>query len=225
MNTVQVESQNVLMVADALFQTHGFEHTSLSDIATQADIPLELLEREFACKETLALAIYNALSVQSQEQAEEIDTAPISEMYYIVLEQRLSLLADHSEVSSILFANAMRPNAQVTAAEIATGTRDPMMQAIRHIIDNSSNKPRKGSDDLMYFLYAFHFLVIVFWLYDRTEDKAASHMFTGFLRDLLKTLQPMLVLPMISKALTNMAKIMMVVFGGARLVDPKQRKQ
>ena len=70
------------------------------------------------------------------------------------------------------------------------------------------------------FLYAFHFLVIVFWLYDRSDEKEASHMFTGFLREFVKLVRPMMVMPMVGKAMNRMAKIMMVVFGGARLVDP-----
>jgi len=223
MDQVPVHAHNVLNIADELFQARGYEQVSLGDIADHTDTPVEILERDFGCKDQLALAIYTQLSEQSQQSAQEINPAPISEMYYRVLEERLALLSDHSEVSSILFANAMRPNASITASQIASGLRDPIMQMMQSIVENASDKPKRGADDLTLFLYAFHFLVIVFWLYDRTDDKVASHMFTAFLRDLIKTLQPMLVLPMLSKAMTKMAKIMMVVFGGARIVDPRQK--
>ncbi|MEM9955558.1 MAG: TetR/AcrR family transcriptional regulator [Chloroflexota bacterium] len=223
MSHVQVQPHNILDTADALFEAQGYDNTTLRDIAQQVDIPLELLERDYACKDEIALAIYQQLSEQSHELAQTIASAPISEMYYTVLEQRLSLLTDHSEVSSILFANAMRPQARITASDIAPGSRDPIMQIMHCIVDKASDKPKRGAEDLTLFLYAFHFLVVVFWLYDRTDNKTASHMFTSFLRDLLKTLQPMLVLPLLRKALTNMAKIMMVIVGGARLVDKPKK--
>src|SRR5690606_10324038 len=109
--------------------------------------------------------------------AKDLPEGSISERYFTVMEEKLSQLSAHQEAVSALFAIAMRPKSGITAAEISPGMRDPMMALMQQLIDQADDKPAKDEDELALFLYAFHFLVIVFWLYDRTDEKEASHLF------------------------------------------------
>lgn len=213
-------TQNAILdTANTLFQAQGFDTISLSDIATHAHIPLDTIARDYSSTTQIALHIYNRLSQQSLETAQDIAPAALSEQYYTLLEQRLTSLEAHSEAVSILFATAMRPSASITASDLSSGKSDPMMHAMQFIVDTSSDKFTRDSDEMVLFLYAFHFLVIIFWLYDRSDDKAASHMFTHFIRDFIKAIRPMMVMPFVIKALRNVSQIMLVVFGGAHIVE------
>lgn len=217
----QLKHEGVLETAATLFERDGYDETSLQDIATVADVPLASLKKDYPCKEQIALALYQTMAESTLSSAGNLAGGSISERYFRVLENRLTQLSHHEETVSALFAGAMRPKSTITASDISPGMRDPMMAVMQAIIQDADDKPLKDEEELAYFLYAFHFLVIVFWLYDRTEEKEASHMFTGFLREFVKLVRPMMVMPMVGKAMNRVAKIMMVIFGGAHLIDPE----
>lgn len=213
------DNEVILETANRLFNESGFEHTSLETIANKAQISAEALKQEYTCKEEIALKIYHQMAQSSLSQLENLPDGTISERYFTVMEDKLVQLKTHQEAVSVLFATAMRPSSNITAADISPGLRDPMMAVMQEIIVSASDNPNKGEEELALFLYTFHFLVIVFYLYDRTKDKEASHMFTTFLREFVRMVRPMMVMPMVTKALNKVSKIMMVIFGGAKLMD------
>src|SRR5690606_14430070 len=110
---------------------------------------------------------------------------------------------------------------EITPPMISPGLSDPLMHAMQALIKQADDAPGKDddSDNLAMLLYSFHSLVMLFWLYDRTEGKRATLLFINFLRDFVKLMRPMMMMPLVNKALMKMAKIMMLVFGGARFVE------
>ena len=219
MTESQFDSRRVLEVAGVLFETCGFEETSLQAIADKAEIEIALLEQTYASKIEIALKIYQTIAEDSLASVTDLPAGTISSRYFAVMEDKISQLNRHPETVSVLFATAMRPSSSITAADISPGLRDPMMAVMQAVISNASDKTNKDDNELALFLYAFHFLAIVFWLYDRTDKKEASQLFINFLREFIKMVRPMMVMPMVTKALNKISMIMMVVFGGARLVD------
>lgn len=219
MRDSQVNKQHLLQVAENLFDTQGFEQVALKDIADALDLPLASIEQEYPSTAHIALSIYHDLADESLASSADLAQGKISERYFRVMEDKLAQLNQHQESVSALFATAMRPRSAILPSEISPGLRDPMMSVMQTVIADASDAPSKSADDLVFLLYTFHFLVIIFWLYDRTEDKQASHLFTNFLREFVKISRPMMVMPMFTRALNKMATIMMLVFGGARLVD------
>ena len=212
---------DVLTSAEKLFQQQGYSETTLRQIAEAAAVPLEKIEREYASKEHLALAIYHRLSQQSYETVASIAEGTTSERYFRFLEARIPALNPHTETASALFAFAMLPKSAITPAMISPTRRDPILKAMQGIVDGAEDKPSDESDadNLALLLYSFHFLVMIFWLYDRTENKQASQYFISFLRDFVKLTRPMMIMPMINKALTKMTQITLLVFGGARISE------
>lgn len=219
MSEQSFDSQVILETANRLFNESGFEQTSLQSIADKVKIPVTVLEQEYTCKEQIALKIYHEMAKLSHSELGNLPDGTISERYFTVIEGKLVQLNAHQEAVSALFATAMRPSSSITAADISPGLRDPMMLVMQELIASASDKPSRDEEELALFLYTFHFLVIVFWLYDRTKNKEASHMFTTFLREFVRMVRPMMVMPMVTKAFSKVSKIMMVIFGGARLVD------
>ncbi|GAB5493361.1 MAG: hypothetical protein Phog2KO_35760 [Phototrophicaceae bacterium] len=219
MSDLQVDTERILQDAEALFESEGFEQVSLQDIADTSGLPLDVIKQAYPTTAHIALSIYHHLADESLQALDCLEDGKISERYFMVMENKLAQLTQHQESVSALFAIAMRPKSGILPSEISPGLRDPMMSVMQDVVRHATDSPAKDNDDMTFLLYAFHFLVIIFWLYDRTEDKEASHLFTNFLREFVKISRPMMVMPMFTRALNKMAQIMMVVFGGARLVD------
>jgi hypothetical protein len=58
-------------------------------------------------------------------------------------------------------------------------------------------------------LYTFHMLLLLFWLYDRSENQAATQKLINFVHELFKMLRPMFFLPMIPQAIAKLSAIVM----------------
>lgn len=211
----------ILDTATALFQQHGFDNVTLYDIAEAADVSLTQLTDDHHNTAHIALALYRQLGHETLDKVETLPNDGMAQRYYLLLERKLEQLTPHEDTLSALFGYAMRQSSDISAADLSPGQRDPMMQSIQAVVNEANNAPKKqaDADELVLLLYTFHFLMLLFWVYDRTENKQATHLFTAFLRDFFKMLRPMMVMPMVGSSMKKMARIMMLSFGGARLAS------
>lgn len=210
---------DVLASAEKLFQTQGFQETSLHQIAENLGMAESELEKVYPSKEHLALAIYHGLSQSSADSVCDIPAGSVAERYFLFLEARLATLSRHDESISALFAAAMLPKSSISPAMISPAKTDPILKALRGLVAEAEDAPKDGDDleNMALLLYSFHFLLMLFGLYDRTEQKQASVYFVQFLRDFVKLTRPMMVMPLINKALHKLTQITLLVFGGAKL--------
>lgn len=218
---LKVYPPQVLMIATELFQERGYDNVSLPDIATAADLPLTQVADEYQNTAQIALALYRQMAEETLTSSAQLPHGTISQRYYALLERKIEQLTPHEDTVSALFGYAMRQSSDITSADLSPGQTDPMMQSFQMVVRDATNAPKNPDDaeNTTMLLYTFHFLTLLFWVYDRTENKRATHLFTAFLRDFFKLLRPMMVMPMVRNAMTKMARIMMLAFGGARLAD------
>ena len=220
MSQLHISPHNVIHTAEELFLQNGYDRTTLHHIATALDMSVETLEADYVSKERIALTLYQEQAQATRDSVAELADGTVAERYFAVMSAKVEQLHPHEDMVSALFAAAMRAtNPQVEPSDISTGTSDPMYQTFAQVVAEASDAPTKEASitQLTMMLYSFHILVILFWLYDRTDEKQATQHFVSFLREFFKMVRPMLVMPMLSKALTKLAQIMMLVFGGARL--------
>ncbi|MEL7436736.1 MAG: TetR/AcrR family transcriptional regulator [Chloroflexota bacterium] len=221
MTDLQLNAHDILSVADDLFHAQGFAETRLTHIADEAGIPLEMVERQYEDTAHIALCLYHQLANESLDWVDTLPTGTISERYHALLSHKLSQWQANEEITVALFSTAMLPQSSITPIAISQGKDDPMLSAMHSVVDGASDHVVRHAEDITLMMYAFHFLVVIFWLYDRTDKKQASHIFVGFLREFIKLIRPMMVMPLVSKAMSHMAKIIMLVFGGAKLSSDK----
>lgn len=219
MTNLHLHDNHVLDIADDLFHELGFSQTHLEDIAKRAEIPVEMLEREYGDTAHIALHLYHQLSSETHMWVETLPTGTISERYHALLTHKLTQWEANEAITVGLFSQAMQPQSTITASDISQGKCDPMLKSMHTIVDGAQDRIVRHADELILMMYAFHFLVVIFWLYDRTEGKKASRIFIQFLREFIKMMRPMMVMPMVSKAMAQMSKIIMLVFGGAKLAE------
>lgn len=210
------DNRHITRAATDLIAQHGYQHLTMTRLADTLEMPLATLQADYTCKEEVTLLLYQQLSDDLLAYVQTLPPDTLATMYHTLMTYRLQQMSDHAQAMGALFSAAMRPDCAIESADISPGKADSLYQSVEHLIQQATDTPG-DPDDMTYLLYSFHFLTIVFWLYDRTDDKQGTHMLLGFFRDLLKRLRPLLVMPFARTMLTKLARILMLVFGGATL--------
>lgn len=203
--------QRLLDAAADLFAARRYDAITLDEIIAAAGCPAGDAQRHFDGKESLALAVYQRLSVDFAGQMAHMDEGPVAERLRWALQDRLAQLESYHDVLAALFGAAMRPDATAWPGAHA----DPMLDACRIIVAEAVDAPARAQvESVASLCYTLHLLVLLFWLYDRTPDRRATHSLLDFLRDTLRLARPALALPPVSRSLRRLTTIILPVFGG-----------
>jgi AcrR family transcriptional regulator len=213
--------QHITRTAADLFQQQGFRRTTCPQIASAAGVSIEQFTGQFESKEAIALALYQEISAETLAYAQSLEPAKLGEMVDAVLQDKLQRMAQYRGSMSALFAEAMQEEGCIQNADISPGRQDATFQALAYLVDTASDTPDSPDDteNLTLLLYSFHFLVLLFWLYDRTENRRATAMLLTFLRDMLGMLRPLLMMPLSRNVMIKLSHITLLVFGGAKIVS------
>ncbi len=207
--------QHILDTAIQLFTERGFEETTLRDIASAADCSLGLTYRYFASKDELVLAHYRQLSEAYLARLSSLPPASIADMFRTAMKVKLEQITPFRDSTSALFSAMMNPGSKVAVLGDSTADiRADSMQAFTLLVRNATDSPReRQAEQIAALLYSAHLLVILFWLYDRTPECAATAELLDFAHDTLALLRPVLMLPPVSRSLARLTQILEPVFG------------
>jgi AcrR family transcriptional regulator len=212
----QQTRRHILDTALDLFAAQGYDATTMREIAAAADCSLGLAYRYFASKEDMVLALYGRMAAETAEQIAALPDTSIAERFHWVMVSRLEDAAPYREALGALFGATANPNAGVSVlGAAAEGARNTALESFRRLAQAASDAPRDEQlDNFATLLVSLHFLLLLFWLYDRSPDQRATSDLLDFVRDMLGALRPMLVVPMVRTSLARLARIMAAVFVG-----------
>ncbi len=203
--------QHIYDTAITLFSEQGYDETTMRDIAGTADISIGLTYRYFARKEDIIMALYCDCVDKLVVYMESLETGQMADRYHQVLTKTLEILSPHRFALMGLFGVAMRPDSDISLM----GTdNNPISKQLsdgyRQVVLGSQDSLREPKATQMgVVLYTFHMLVLLFWLYDRSDNQASSTKLLNFVHDLFKMLRPMFFLPMIPQAIAKLSQIVM----------------
>lgn len=203
--------QHIYDTAITLFSEQGYDETTMRDIAGTADISIGLTYRYFARKEDIIMALYCDCVDELVVYMESLETGQMADRYHQVLTKTLEILSPHRFALMGLFGVAMRPDSDISLM----GTdNNPISKQLsdgyRQVVLGSQDSLREPKATQMgVVLYTFHMLVLLFWLYDRSDNQASSTKLLNFVHDLFKMLRPMFFLPMIPQAIAKLSQIVM----------------
>lgn len=214
-------TSDMILSAASVFQEHGYDAATLSQLAQAASITVPELEAHYPHKEFLALGLYRVLASESLTDVGDLPRGTLAHRYRYVLQRKIQQLAPHEDALSALFATAMRRNGCLQAADIAPGKTDPMYQVFAKLVADADDAPQAEAEaqDAALLLYGVYHYMVIFWLYDRTEGKRATEMLMTIASEFLKVSRPMLMMPFLGKSISKVGRVMMLIFGGARIVD------
>lgn len=212
--------ERIVAAALGLFETKGYDESTMRDIAKDAGVSLGLTYRYFSRKEELVLALYEKLAQESYEKVEKLPKGPISERYPKAVNLSLETLSQHRGTLGALFSAGLSTTS--TLAVLGEGTmdvREKMLAMFGLVLSGSTDAPKgKKVEQLTSIMYAGHLLTVLFWTQDRTEGQAQAKRLVGLYPKAIKWGLPLLRLPVVTSLLKELSEIIEPMFGA---VPPK----
>ena len=211
----ELTRQRILETALELFATHGYERTTLRDIAAKAECSLGLAYRYFARKEDLVLVLYNRLALELEAQVETLPSDRLADRFYAVMQAHLKRLAPSRDALGALFGSALTPQSGIGVLGVGTAdVRERVSAAFLNVVSQASDAPgEKPAHDLAIVLFGAHLGLILFWLQDQSQGQRITQEVLVFTRDLLALLRPLLRVPPASRMLARLARLTEPVLG------------
>lgn len=201
--------RKILDVALELFNTQGYEATTLRDISTGADCSLGIIYRYFDRKEEMVLALYEDMSAETNTEIANLPKIQIAERFYLTMQARLQQASVHRDSIAALFGTMMNADSATGLFGNATlDLRQKTYEAFQDLVRDAVDPPsEKQVEQFAMFLYALHFALIMLWLFDPSPNQQMSFALLGFVRDMLMMLRRISGLPMVNKSLSRLVEI------------------
>jgi AcrR family transcriptional regulator len=219
----QQTRQHLIATAIRLFTAQGYETVTMRDIADAAECSPGLTYRYFAHKEELVIALYEQLAEETLAYAHTLPFGTLADRYHALMQHKMAQVKPHRAALAAMFGAVMRPDVEVSVwGNRPLEGRDHMLEAFTLIVKDASDKPQEPLASSMGMLfYCFHLLLLLFWLYDRTPEAQATMKLLTFMQEALKLVRPMLLMPLIAKAMMKLAAILAQVFGSVGVLPAK----
>ncbi len=210
----QQTRQHILDTALSLFAAKGYDDTTMRDIANAAECSLGLTYRYFSRKEELVLGLYWQMAADTLAEIDQLPRDTIAANFYRLMLNRLQQAEVYRDSFQALAAAAMNPKSGVDIlGSQASGMREQVRKSFLTLVQNASDAPPEAqADDLAMLLYAAHFAIILFWLYDRSQG--ATFQLLALLRGVIGWTRRLLRVPFAADALKRGANILLEFFEG-----------
>jgi AcrR family transcriptional regulator len=172
--------------AVALFAEHGYEATTLREIAAKADVSPALLYRYFPSKRSVVLELYDELSAEFQQRAREQPSGKWRERFAFTLRTSLETLRPHRGTLVALVPAMVGGRDEGLFAPAAAFSRDRVQAAFVAAVVGAKDAP-KGDDaaSLGRALDLVHLGVLLWWLLDKSDEQRATKRLLGVVEGVL----------------------------------------
>ena len=172
--------QNIVDAAMRLFRSKGYDKTTMRSIAADAGVSLGNAYYYFGSKEHLVQAFYDQLQSEhaiAAEQALERDKS-FDQRLRGVLTAWLDVAEPHHEFAGQFFRNAADPTSPLSPfSPESAPARDASIAIFEDLVAGSDLKLAPAlRRELPALLWLMQMGVVLFWVYDASEDQARSRM-------------------------------------------------
>lgn len=205
--TAQGEAAKDLLYSTAkqLIAKHGFEATTLRDIAAEAGVSVGLLYRYFPSKQAVVLAIYDELSLAYAERSALMPSGKWRDRFLFALRESLQVLEPHRTtlraLTPIIVGNPEQGIFSPSTAFSRLRVQSVFEQAITASKD-APNQPLAAA--LGRLLYLLHLAVILWWLYDKTPKQRATTSLISLIEQTLPSAALAIRMPPLRKTLMSL---------------------
>jgi AcrR family transcriptional regulator len=205
--------QRILDVALELFNSTGYEATTMRQIAARTGSSTGLAYRYFGHKDDLVLEFYRRLAAAFEAEVEGIPRGSLADRFERAVQAKLELVQAHRPVFAALFGTAMNPDSNIAVLGDKTAdVRRRVRNAFAKVVAGSSDAPKEPqSGQLATILYGLHLALLVFWLHDRSPRARTTRELVSLTRDLLALVRPALRLRLVSRAMARLEFLSMSV--------------
>lgn len=152
---------------------------------------------------------YLDLAQQTRDTLDSIAYSHVAQRFYDLMSAKIAQLEPHRSQMARFFAEAMQSDAPQ-----GIFPQDAMTLVFVELVQRSTDAPARPEEveGLANLLYALYLLSVLFWLYDRTPQRAATAHLLDFTREMIRLIRPMMIMPLFTKALGKISMIIGMVF-------------
>ena len=155
------------------FDERGYDATTLRDIAEAAGVSPGLLYRYFPSKQAVVLALYGERSVLFASSVELPDGAWPPRLL-AALRHSLEVLGPHRATLRAVLP-ALLTDAEGGLLSPAAAESRTHVQSVFHEAVTKASLPPPGPEVMARLAYGLQWLVLLFWVLDRSHEQEATH--------------------------------------------------
>jgi len=182
----------ILKTALEMLQERGYERTTMRAIAQQAGVSLGNAYHYFGSKDHLIQAFYHRL----QEDHLRVVLAALGKesslkgQLLAVMRLKIDTLEPYHEFAGILFQTAADPHSPLNPfAHASASVRRDSMKLFEQVVEQTKARiPGDLRAELPYLLWLYHMGIILFWIHDKSRQRARTYRLIDQTVDLLDKL-------------------------------------
>jgi len=172
----------ILDAALDLFRERGFDATTMRDIARESGVALGATYYHFESKEAIVLAFYELAKEELQEPLEAaVDHAKgLADGFGALLEAKFAYYTPNKKFLGALFPHSADPRDPLSLfSEHNRHIRQADAQFFSRLLEKSQTRvPGDLAPYLPSLLWLYQMALLLFWIYDDTEDHARTRLVT-----------------------------------------------
>ena len=173
----QAIRDRIVKSALSLFQTKGFDTTTTKAIARKAGIAEGTVFNYFRTKEDIALFFFEEEvdhAIAAVRDDPRLKKAPLEEKLFTLVHNQLEFLAPYERFIGAALLHALNPASHLGVfSHRAQQLRHRYLAFVAELVEDSS--PKRTKDPLSWLVpeafWIYYLGVLLFWLYDTSEDK------------------------------------------------------
>ena len=192
--TPKGEQSRALILNSALdlLQEHGYEKTTMREIAKRAGVSLGNAYHYFNSKEHLVQAFYHRLHDEHLHATRPVLAKEVTlrARLMTVMRMKISTLEPYHHFAGVLFKTAADPHSPLNpfAHESAPVRRDSIKLFEELVAGSKARIPEDLRAELPYLLWLYHMGIILFWIHDSSRKRARTYRLIDQTVDLLDKL-------------------------------------
>ena len=209
--------QRLYDIAIKRMAEHGYQSTTLRDVAKEAGVSVGLLYRYFPNKRAVIIALYDELSLEYARQAQEMPRGKWRDRFLFALNTSLQVLEPHRVALRALIPVLVGDPEEGVFAESAAFSRVRVQGAFEAAVTGSSDAPPPVVAAAMgRLLYLAHLGVLLWWLLDKSPKQRATTALVVLAQQMLPSAALSLRLPSIRRFVVSSDELVReALFGSA----------
>lgn len=179
---------------------HGYESTTLREVAKEAGVSVGLLYRYFPSKRAVIVALYDELSLEYTRQAQAMPPGKWRDRFIFALRTSLDVLEPHRLALRGLIPVLVGDPDEGVFSETSSFSRVRVQRVFEDAVAGSTDAPAGAlAQAIGRLLYLVHLAVLLWWLLDRSTKQRATAAFVALVQQVLPSASMTLRLPPIRR--------------------------
>jgi AcrR family transcriptional regulator len=200
--------QRLYEIAVRRMAKHGYEMTTLRDVATEAGVSVGLLYRYFPSKRAVIFALYDELSADYVRRAAAMRPGKWRDRFIVALNTSLEVLEPHRKTLRALIPVLVGDPNEGLFGRHAAFSRFRVQGVFEQAVVESTDAPARGlAEAVGRLLYLVHLAVLLWWLLDKSVKQRATTTLVGLFQQILPSTALTLRLPFVRRFIMSVDEL------------------